>query len=329
MFWPRAYRESERHGGRPVQGDGVGERFRLRTFEIDACAIERVLCFNAVHDFWQCLFGRIRRVLLADEYHDVAGSERHVGAREIDCVHFSGLDGPARRKRRVEIQGMDRSHVYVGSRSAEPDAQAEHHQLAVVDGQFLRAQLPRSNVVPFHPCRDRFRGFKRLRQLVLAGHALNAHSGWHDCGGGRTDCFVDVEGQMHRSRNTRIQLIADETSQFEDRSPLDCGAQIALVGDALLIERQDIAHDGPGIEQGNRRVVEVAGCQASERMAQNVRCILDVFARQLLEHARQDVAVRCDAVGQRGRTRRVVEWLRRQARLAAVAVARVVRRGDH
>ena len=60
-------------------------------------------------------------------------------------------------------------------------------------------------------------------------------------------------------------VLQRQAGQIDDGLALGSGAEIRLVGDALLIEREDVADEGPGVEQGDREIVVVApdGCFAA------------------------------------------------------------------
>ena len=59
------------------------------------------------------------------------------------------------------------------------------------------------------------------------------------------------EREIRRTADARRGLIADQPRELSQRVELRRGAQIALVGQTLLIEGQDVEHDGGGIEQGD------------------------------------------------------------------------------
>ena len=78
------------------------------------------------------------------------------------------------------------------------------------------------------------------------------------------------QGRVHRERQcraggqARAQLIADQLGQLAHRDQLGRGAQVALVGDPLGVEGQDVADNRPGVQQGDGEVVVAAGLQPGQ-----------------------------------------------------------------
>ena len=60
---------------------------------------------------------------------------------------------------------------------------------------------------------------------------------------------IQAESQISRGGDAGRGLVADQSRQLGQRSNLRGGPQIALVGEALLIEGQDVEHHRGGIKE--------------------------------------------------------------------------------
>src|SRR5262249_28524383 len=69
------------------------------------------------------------------------------------------------------------------------------------------------------------------------------------------------EGEVSRGGHARRGLIADEPAQLGEGKELGRGAQIALVGEPLLIEGENVEHHRAGVDERDRVVVVVAGLE--------------------------------------------------------------------
>ena len=92
-----------------------------------------------------------------------------------------------------------------------------------------------------------------LGQFFRAGNAAGERAG--------RDFDVDIvfkgEGEEDAGSDPRTRRVTHEPSQFQDRPALVGRPQVSLVGDALLIERQDVRDGGPGIEQRQGQIFRI------------------------------------------------------------------------
>src|SRR5205814_674938 len=108
---------------------------------------------------------------------------------------------------------------------------------------------------------------------------------------GRAGGVLDGEGEEGAGRDAGVQLVADLAGELEDRATLGRGAQVALVGDPLLVERHDVGDGRPGVEQRDRGVVRGPVRQGGER-ARTGRVVWRYrLGRQAREHALQERGV--------------------------------------
>ena len=181
------------------------------------------------------------------------------------------------------------------------------------------------------PCRaglDLLDRLERLRLLAGCGDALDPQAGLEDHalgrhlrvgtriarGGGRDlGRRFDREREVGLRRDAGTQPVADEPTELLERDPFARRAQVRLVGEAFRVERQDIRHDRPRIEDGDRDIVGIAGRQVRETRA------IDVG--QTRDHRVEEVAVPPDAIRDRGQAGPVVDGARRAARDTGAAAA--------
>ncbi|VVB72694.1 Uncharacterised protein [uncultured archaeon] len=130
--------------------------------------------------------------------------------------------------------------------------------------QLLRQRQPRQKGVPFRPGCDLALRLKALRHLALAGDAEHPGLPRHHSHPRRAGRILNREGQIGVGCDSRPKLVAYGPCQLEQRPALGCGPQVALVCDALLVEREHVCYCCPGIKKGNGRIVQVSclqGCQ--------------------------------------------------------------------
>ncbi len=70
--------------------------------------------------------------------------------------------------------------------------------------------------------------------------------------------FFERVGQEDAGGNAGTQNVAHQPGQFQDRTAFGRGAQVALIGDALLVEGENVGDGGPGVQHGDGRVALVA-----------------------------------------------------------------------
>ena len=107
--------------------------------------------------------------------------------------------------------------------------------------------------------------FEDLRRLAGAGHALYPGSGGNEDVVRRAGGAGEGEGEIGRSGDARRGLVADQLREVEDGRRIDGGPQVGFVGDALLIEAENVERDRPGVEQSNAEVGVVARRERCER----------------------------------------------------------------
>ena len=165
-------------------------------------------------------------------------------------------------------------------------------------------------------------GLERLRRLSLCGDALHLRScGDGDGGrrriGGQTGGGRDGEGKVGRGGDAGRWLVADQLAELRQRVELGGGAQIALVGEPLLIEGEDVEHDRSGIEKGDAEIVVVARLQRGQRWI--------LGAGETREHRFLERRPRAGSIGDRGEPRAIGLALRRLHADAGAAAAGAVR----
>ncbi|HYQ94517.1 MAG TPA: hypothetical protein VEP70_06785, partial [Burkholderiales bacterium] len=128
-------------------------------------------------------------------------------------------------------------HLQIGVDAFQVNAPAA----LLVDYRFrgLRSRSPWPEGIPRSTRWERIAGFERLRQLTRSGNAL--HSGSRGDRDRIGLLLVDGVGEINGRSHARPQGVSDQLGQFQDRAPLGGRPQIAFVGDALLVETQDIA----------------------------------------------------------------------------------------
>ena len=109
----------------------------------------------------------------------------------------------------------------------------------------------------------------------MRGHALHLGSGGDGDGGGvgvrgQAGGGLEREGEVGFGGDTGGGLVTDEAGKFGERAKMNGGAEVALVGESLLVEGQDVEDDGAGVEQGDAEVIcvarlEVARARGSRR----------------------------------------------------------------
>ncbi len=156
-----------RHTGQRVTGRG-----RRRRVELHPRAVQVVLLRDPQHRPDEGP-GRGAVDPAAGQQDDVAAPEIRRSAGDIDRVDLEPLDSARRRHRAGGVERLGLGSVERGGAGVEPDAQAQEIQRGAVDRQLLRPHLPRPERVPLKPRGDVRAGLERLRQLVLAGHALH------------------------------------------------------------------------------------------------------------------------------------------------------------
>ncbi|MFT3769520.1 MAG: hypothetical protein QM820_29125 [Minicystis sp.] len=130
-----------------------------------------------------------------------------------------------------------------------------------------------------------------LRLLVGPGDALDAGALGDGHRRGRALRCFEREDEVDAGRYPGTQRVTDEARQLDDADALGRGAQVGLVGDALLVEGEHVGDDGEGVEQGNGEVIGLAGAQVAERRTARVR--------EAGEHALEEIGVDPDAVRDR------------------------------
>ena len=113
-----------------------------------------------------------------------------------------------------------------------------------------------------------------LRLLVLAGDAHHLEA----LADARLGAGIEGEAQHRLRREAGPQAVADQARQAQQRIALARGAQEELVGDPLVVEREDVARRGEEFEDGDGVVVALARRQAGER-----RLLRDRFEHRLAE----------------------------------------------
>ena len=114
---------------------------------------------------------------------------------------------------------------------------------------------------------------------------------------------------MGAGGDARIELVADQPGQLEDRAALRRGAQEALVGDALLVEGEDVADAPPSASSSAMagssvlRVVSAASGWRTSLGASSTTLAIGSCA----SIRRRTVAMRASAVGERREARAVVD----------------------
>ena len=94
-----------------------------------------------------------------------------------------------------------------------------------------------------------------MGELAGAGNALRT----------RSLRYLDRGAVLHREREVcgrryaGTRLVPDQPGEFHHRPAFDGGPQVAFVGDAFLVEGQDIGDGRPRVEECERRVVGLAG----------------------------------------------------------------------
>ncbi len=84
-----------------------------------------------------------------------------------------------------------------------------------------------------------------LGLLVVGGHALHAQAD----GNPQRGVPVQGEGQQGGGGDAGAELVVEEPGHAQDRVAQAGGAQEPLVGDALLIEGQDVGDGRPHVEE--------------------------------------------------------------------------------
>ena len=136
-------------------------------------------------------------------------------------------------------------------------------------------------------------------------------------GGGSSANASDVS-----RRDAGPEPVADQAPELLQRDPLARRAQVRLVREPLVVEREHVRRDRPRVEQRDREVVGVARAERGEPRP--------VRIRQRRDHRRAEVGVRRDAVGDRREARPVLHLERRALGHARAAAARARRRrGAH
>ena len=74
--------------------------------------------------------------------------------------------------------------------------------------------------------------------------------------------------QVDSGSDTRTQDIAHQTGQFQDGAAFSGSAQVAFVGNPLLVEGQHICYYCPGIQEGNGWIVCCTGSQTLQGIDQ-------------------------------------------------------------
>jgi len=203
---------------------------------------------------------------------------------------------------------------------------AKVERVHAVSGRVRHAQ-PRPQRVPRSPRGDRLGGLEGLRQLVLAGDAHYArprvYNGFARCAGRG----LDGERQVRARRDRGAELVADGAGQLQDGAPLRRRAQVAFVGDALLVKGQHVHRDGPRIEERLRRVIVCARGQplgqldalglAATLCVQAAREHVEIWAGQRAAHRFHRIAIGADAIREARQAGPVVEHRRRGLALAA------------
>ncbi len=116
-------------------------------------------------------------------------------------------------------------------------------------------------------------------------------------------CLLQCKGKVGGGGNPRGRLVPYQPRQFSQRPNLCGSAQITLVDEALLVERQDVEHDRSGIEQGDGKVVIGAGLQGLQGGI--------IGTRKPREHRLLERGPRADSICERIEARPIAFELRR------------------
>src|SRR5713101_6773176 len=119
----------------------------------------------------------------------------------------------------------------------------------------MACRQARRHSIPGGPRRNGCDGLESLGLLAWIGNALHACTCVDGCLTGSSWSILYGKGQVDAGRDTGPQLVADAARQFENGATLGCRAQVRLVGDAFLVEGQDICYYRPGIQQSDGKVV--------------------------------------------------------------------------
>ena len=129
------------------------------------------------------------------------------------------------------------------------------------DGDPLRHPCPGGHRVPGRPGGQVGGRLVGLRQLAGPGQAAHAGAGRHRHPSGRAERVLERERQERGRGAAPAGLVADAPGKLDQRARIGAGPQVALVGDPLVVEGEHVEHLGPGVHEGHRRVVGLAGAE--------------------------------------------------------------------
>jgi hypothetical protein len=115
------------------------------------------------------------------------------------------------------------------------------------------------------------------------------------------------------------QLVPDKPGKFKHGPAFRSRAQVVLVRDPFLVERQDIPHHRGGVQQRDGEIVVVSGPQSRERGLAADRSL----------HTRLELGMRAYAVCHSAQPRTIGYERGRFGRNAFAAPARVLAAGAH
>ena len=125
----------------------------------------------------------------------------------------------------------------------------------------LRLTLAGPEGVPGGAGLDPLHRLEGLRALALPGDAEHPHPGVDGGPPGGPGRPLHGEGQVGPGGDPGGQLVADGAGQLQHRAALRGRAQVALVGDPLLVEGDHVQHGRPGVEEGDGGIVGRPGGQ--------------------------------------------------------------------
>ncbi len=164
----------------------------------------------------------------------------------------------------------------------------------------LLHDLLRAQAGPFGSRRQIVIVLENLRHLVRAGDGLDLETLGDRVDITATRARLHGKGQMGRGRHTGAKFIAHRAGQFLHRAAGARCAQPSFARGAFIVERQDIEHDGPAVEQRYRRVRERPGGQPPQVW----------IARQTLQHGLPEDLMRAAGVADFGQAGPVARGLR-------------------
>ncbi|MFE7009457.1 hypothetical protein ACFVAQ_03010 [Streptomyces sp. NPDC057651] len=116
-------------------------------------------------------------------------------------------------------------------------------------------------LVPFGAGVEILRGLEDLGQSTGRWSALHLRASRD----GAASAGVEGVGEEGAGCEWGARPVTDQPSESDQGLLLGRGAQITFVGDAFLIERQDVSDQGPALHESDGRIVGLTGGQRRER----------------------------------------------------------------